>query len=85
MRANIPCGLRRAGGLRRKRAAGLALIELILVMAIIAILAAIVLTSVSRAKIHPANPQASTICFKLPVTHPLWGLRLNKENYLSLS
>ena len=85
MRAKIPCGLRRVGGLRRKHAAGLTLIELLLVIAIIGILAAMVLTSVSRAGIQPANPQTSTICFKFPVTHPFGGIAQDKENYLSLS
>jgi prepilin-type N-terminal cleavage/methylation domain-containing protein len=85
MREKIPCGLRRAGGLRRKRAAGLTLTELLLVIAIVTILAAIILTSLSHSKIHPARPQTSTICFKFPVAPPLRDMAQNKENDLSLS
>ena len=85
MRVKIPCGLRQAGGLRRKHAAGLTLIELLLVIAIIAILGAVVLISGSRARMQPANPQTSTICFKFPVTLPLRDVAQNDENFLSLS
>jgi prepilin-type N-terminal cleavage/methylation domain-containing protein len=73
------------GGLRRRLAAGLTLVELLLVIAILAILAVIILVSVSRAKIQPANPQTSKICFNLPMTHPFRDTAQNEQKCLSLS
>lgn len=84
MRAKIPCGLRQAGGLRRVHPAGLTLIELLVVIASIAMLAAIILASVSRARIQPAKPQTSATCTRSPGTSPLPDIARNNEKILSL-
>jgi prepilin-type N-terminal cleavage/methylation domain-containing protein len=60
MRVKLPCGLRQAGGLRRTDPVGLTLIELLVVIAIIAILGAIVFTSISRVRDVKYQHQTTT-------------------------